>query len=209
MDDLAQRRLDDFLNQVSSRAPTPGGGSVTAAAGALACALARMVVAFSTNKKTDAAMRERVQQVAGRLRTADELLRALITQDSAAYLAMTAARRAGPNASAYADAVMGAVTVPMEIAAVATSALATMDDFKSSASRYLLSDLAVAAVLAEATTRAARYTALVNVAELRDHNLRVKFLGDIDRMIERGSGHCRSIEGFVQDHLENGPDTGR
>ena len=72
-----------------------------------------------------------------------------------------------------------------------------------------MSDLAVAAVLAEATTRAARYTVLVNVAELRDPDLRVKFLSDVDRMIERGSGHCRSIQGFVQDHIENGSDTGR
>lgn len=205
MDDLAQQRLDDFLNQVSDRTPTPGGGSVAAATGALACALARMVAAFSVGRKTDNAARERVQQAAGRLRTADEILRALITQDAAAYSAMTDSRTTGSEPPpGRDDTVMGAVAVPMEIAAVATRALAAMDDFKALANRHLLCDLGIAAVLAEAASRAARYTILVNVAELSDPALRVRLLGNIDAMIQRGAGHAGSIQTLVRDHLENG-----
>ncbi len=205
MDDLAQQRLDDFLNQVSDRTPTPGGGSVAAAAGALACALARMVAAFSVGRKTDNAARERVQQAAGRLRTADEILRALITQDAAAYSAMTDSRTTGSEPPpGRDDTVMGAVAVPMEIAAVATRALAAMDDFKTLANRHLLCDLGIAAVLAEAASRAARYTIQVNVAELSDPALRVRLLGNIDAMIQRGAGHAGSIQTLVRDHLENG-----
>lgn len=205
MDDLAQQRLDDFLNQVSDRTPTPGGGSVAAAAGALSCAMARMVAAYSVGKKTDNDARECVQQAAGRLRTADEILRALITQDAAAYSAMTANKPTGseppPNRD---DTVMGAVAVPMEIAAVATRALAAMDDFKTLANRHLLCDLGIAAVLAEATARAARYTVQVNVAELSDPALRARLLGNIDAMIQRSTAHGDSIQTLVRDHLENG-----
>ncbi len=205
MDDLAQQRLDDFLNQVSDRTPTPGGGSVAAAAGALACALARMVAAFSVGRKTDNAARERVQQAAGRLRTADEILRALITQDAAAYSAMSNSRPTGSEPPPDRDdTVMGAVAVPMEIAAVATRALAAMDDFKTLANRHLLCDLGIAAILAEATSRAARYTIQVNVAELSDPALRVRLLGNIDAMIQRGADHAGSIQTLVRDLLENG-----
>ncbi len=209
MDDLAQQRLDDFLNQVSDRTPTPGGGSVAAAAGALACALARMVAAYSVGKKTDDDAREHVQQAAGRLRTADEILRALITQDAAAYSALTASRSTESKPASRDELVMGAVAVPMEIAAVATRALAAMDDIKTLANRHLLCDLGIAAVLAEATSRAARYTVQVNVVELSDPALRARLLGNIDAMIQRGAGHCDSIQTLVRDHLENGSDADR
>jgi len=58
--------------------------------------------------------------------------------------------------------------------------------------------------LAEATSRAARYTVQVNVAELSDPALRARLLGNIDAMIQRSAVHSDSIQTLVRDHLENG-----
>ncbi len=80
MDDLTKLGIDEFLDRTADRTPTPGGGSVTAAAGAHACALARMVAAFSTGKKTAPPVRTQVEETARRLHRADQLLRALITR---------------------------------------------------------------------------------------------------------------------------------
>ena len=44
-------QLDEFLNAVAAREPTPGGGAVAATAGALGAALARMVAAYSISPK--------------------------------------------------------------------------------------------------------------------------------------------------------------
>ncbi len=211
MDDLTKLSLDSFLDKVGERTPAPGGGSVTGMAGALACALARMVGAYSTGKKTEPALRTRVEATAVQLHRADQLLRALITQDAIAYLNMTAASRSsasgksGDASSAqttYNDAVLAAAAVPMEIAAIASNVLATLDEFKDAASRYLLSDLAVSAILADAAARAARYTVHVNARELRDAAMRERLYSEIDDILKHCARFRESIEAYACEHLE-------
>ena len=208
MDDVTNLSLEAFLDQTAERTPTPGGGSVTALAGALACALARMVAAYSISSRSNDSQRAAVDTVAGTLFRADQLMRALVTQDSLAYERLTAARgkmRKNPSAQAeYEEAVLAAVSVPMEMAAIAGNVLAVLDEFKAEANRRLLSDLAIAALLAEATAGAARYTVHVNVLELHDSTIRQKTLADIGGITERCAAHRRSIESYVSDYLQNG-----
>ncbi len=211
MDDFAKLSIDSYLDQVGDRTPTPGGGGVTGMAGALACALARMVVAFSVRKKTEPAVRDQMETTARRFHRMDQLLRALITQDATAYADMTEAAasrrlqpaRTSPAHAAYNGAVLAAATVPMEMAAIASNALSTMDDFKTAASHYMLSDLAIAAVLADATARAARYTVGINARELSDAAKRAELLVNIDDVVEHCKRHRESIEAFVHNHLES------
>ena len=51
-----------FLNELSTKAPTPGGGGASAYAGALAAALSSMVGNLTTGKKTYAAVEDQVQE---------------------------------------------------------------------------------------------------------------------------------------------------
>lgn len=205
--DMADLKLDSFLDQLAERTPTPGGGGATAAAGALATALARMVAAYSIHKKTTPEIRLKIEQAARQLHSADQILRALITQDAVAYERMTEAgrnARSNPETQpAYQEAVLTAVGMPMEMVAVATQALDTMDSIKEIASRYLLSDLAVSAVLADATARAARYTVRINLAELTDTDMRKKLSSDVDQMLQRCDRSRESIESFVRTRLES------
>lgn len=206
MDDLTKRSVDDFLEAVAQRTPTPGGGSVAGAAGALACALARMAADYSIGKNTEPSVRDRTEAVLNRLRGADEILRGLVTQDAVAYAAMSAAGKAArenPAAKpAYQDAVLAAVAGPLEAAAAASHALAAMDELKDFANRHLLSDLGVAAVLAEAAARAAWYMVAINLPELTDAATRTKLRGNIDETIRHCESYRRSVEAFVRRHLE-------
>lgn len=207
MDDLTKLSLDSFLDQTADRTPTPGGGGVTGGAGALACAMARMVTAYSTGKKTQPDDRTRLETTAGMLHRADQLLRALITQDAVAYTNMTEAAKSAKDdpasQTAYDEAVLAAVAVPMEMAAIASNVLSTMDRCKDIVNRYMLSDFAIAAVLADATARAARYTVQINARELSDIAERAKLLSDADEILKHCARDCDSIETYVRGHLEN------
>jgi glutamate formiminotransferase/formiminotetrahydrofolate cyclodeaminase len=206
MDDLTRQSVDDFLDAVAQRTATPGGGSVAAAAGALACALACMVTDYSIVKNMEPGIRDQMETLLNRLRSADEILRGLVTQDAVAYAAMSAAGKAArdnPAAKAtYQEAVLNAVAVPLETAAAASHALATMDELKDSANSHLLSDLGVASVLAEAAARAAWYMVAVNLPELTDVAMRTKLRGNIDETVRHCEGYRRSIEAFVRRNLE-------
>jgi formiminotetrahydrofolate cyclodeaminase len=206
MDDYTELSVDAFLDQVAERTPTPGGGGVAGLAGALACAMGRMVAGYSVNKQTEPAVRAQVESVNLQLQRADELMRALITRDADAYTAMTEAAKApgkhAPARAAYHEAVLAAISVPMEAAALSSNTLSTLDEFKESASRNLLSDLGVAAVLADAAAQAAAYSVWVNARELGDTSLRAKIISDTDKTIDHCARHRKSIEAYVRSHLE-------
>ena len=198
VDDLAKLTVDDFLERVASRTPSPGGGSVAAVCGALAAALARMVVAYSTPRD---ALPPAPGSPAHRLRLADELLRALITRDATAYAAMSTARpKGGPQTDEYEKSVLAALAVPLEIAATAAEVLATLNSNKAELNRHLHSDLGAACALADAAAHAARFMVQVNAAELSDGALRDRLLGDINRIVQ----HCDHARGAVESFLRQG-----
>jgi len=138
---------------------------------------------------------------AAQLRALDELQRALITQDAQAYTAMTEAGRAArkdPSArAAHQQAVLKAVAVPMEMATVALSTLALMDDLKANVSRYMISDLGVAAVSAWAAVEAASYMVQVNLPEVDDADIRDRMARDIRDLCKRSDAHHTSLRAFV------------
>ena len=84
MEELTRQPFEDLLNAIAARTPTPGGGAVAASTGALACAMGRMVVAYSANAKKPEAHRALFHKVLDHLRQVDELLRSLIPRDAKA-----------------------------------------------------------------------------------------------------------------------------
>lgn len=203
--DFVDLPFGSFLDSIARRTPTPGGGSVAAACGALSSAMARMVAAYSINAKTADDVRRPLETTLKQCARADILLRTLVTQDARAYQelssAMKSAREDDGKAAGYQTALQGAIAVPMEMAAVASGLLDVMDQNKQRFNRRLISDVGVAAVLAEATARAAAYSVRVNAAELDDPVARERVLGEITRLCDRCRETTGVIENFVSDML--------
>lgn len=195
--------VDDFLDRVAARTPTPGGGGVTGLAGALSCAMARMVAAFSVRKSTPEADRVEVERLAYELARADGLMRALITRDALAYECMVeSARRMREDpshAKAHEATVLDAIGVPMQMAATAHAALVAMDHLKDIANPMILSDLAIAAVLAEAVARSAGFTVAANIADVTDTSVRERIQCDAAAT----EAHCRSVADRVDAFVRN------
>jgi len=204
MKELTQQPFEDFLDAIAARTPTPGGGAVAASAGALACAMGRMVVAYSANAKIPEAYRASMHKVLENLRQVDELLRDLISLDAEAYRTMTVvAKELGKSSADYQDAVLAAIAVPMKIVNVTSLAVDMLDDFKTHAGRFLLSDLGVSAVLAEATARAAAYSVRVNLPELTDAARSTTLREELTTVLDRCVVRRDSITAFVDAALQS------
>lgn len=197
MNDYTRLSVDTFLDRLADRTPTPGGGAVAAAAGALATAMGRMVLAYSVGNKTPDDVRARVESGAEKLRRADGLLRRFIAEDATAYQHMVSIGKS--DAVAYQAAVVSAASVPLAIAATASDVLAVLEGLASDASRYLLSDLGVAAVVADAAARAAAYSVRVNLPEVTDPTAREKFAAEAGRVLEHCAARRAAIERAVRD----------
>lgn len=195
---MMDETINGFLDRLAQRQPTPGGGSVAALAGALAACMARMAAAYSVGNKTEAAKAERVHTTMEELARADALLRELVSADAAAYETMTAtAAEKGRDSVAYAAAVRDAAGVPLQIAAMTGRVLEILNGFSSDCSKYLISDLGVAAVLADATVRAAGFSVRINLSEIADRAVRDRMAAELEAIIDRASGSRRRIEDFV------------
>lgn len=82
---LKDLSLLGFLDEVASSSPAPGGGSSSALAGALACALLEMVCNLTIGKKKYAQYEEQVRQILNKVHPLKEKFISLIDEDASAF----------------------------------------------------------------------------------------------------------------------------
>jgi formiminotetrahydrofolate cyclodeaminase len=163
-----------FIEELASDAPTPGGGSASALAGAMGAALVQMVVALTT-RRADAVeveddLRELELAAAG---FQSELLQ-LVEIDAAAYGSVIAARRLPRETERERElrraqidaAVREATRSPLTIADRADAVLKLAERLAPIGSRNAISDAGVAGLLAAAALRGAALNVRINLPSL-------------------------------------------
>ena len=189
--------IGTFLDAAAARQPAPGGGSVTALVGALAATMGEMTVNYSVGKKGLEPHQEALKTALAELRRARGLMLSLMAEDQAAYEALTAARKL-PEGSPQREselpaALLACIRVPEAMAATAVAILEICDRVVDKVNRYLLSDLAVCADLAMATTRCAIYNVRVNLTDHADLKGRREAEDTIAQMLMHASIYIQRI----------------
>jgi formiminotetrahydrofolate cyclodeaminase len=204
-DEALMAGLDGFLDGVGSRTPTPGGGSVAAATGALASALGRMVCAYSPGKAGSSDDELIIREAGHRLERVESLLRASVLEDGEAYENLVASRgrmkTGAETESDYAVAVALAASVPLQIGALSAECLTALKQMLNATNPHLRSDLGVAAVLAEATVRASAYMVRVNARIMTDESSRESVLGECETLIARSAALLCDIENRLAESM--------
>ncbi len=185
---LGQQTIGEAFESVAAKRPAPGGGAVAALAGALAGALGRMVVAYSG--EIDGAVGERLGESQRRLLE-------LADEDAEAYLAFNGMCKlpvGDPGRGGIAEAARLAAGVPVEIVQESAGVLEVCEEIGGGANTWLLSDLAITAILAEAAARSAAWMVTVNLSGVSEH-AGVDAAGEISRA-------CLGALGGTESRLE-------
>ena len=163
--------LGAFTDRIAARTATPGGGSASAAAGALAAALGEMVLAYSIDRKQP---EPDLRELSDTLTRGRRRLLALVEEDGAAYNAMRKARkehkdRPGDSRAeaAYLTALRGAAGVPLEAARLSTDLAVRLEAVRERTNRMLSSDLVTALALFRAASEGALANVAINLDELK------------------------------------------
>ena len=82
---LSHMKLKDFLDEVASSSPAPGGGSVAALSGSLSAALSSMVCHLTIKKKKYEDVRDEMRQILTKCESLRNELTELIDEDTAAF----------------------------------------------------------------------------------------------------------------------------
>lgn len=192
--------LDTFLAAVASKTPAPGGGAVASAAGSLSAALASMVVAYSVDKKSLAEHQPALLTAASRLERARQMLLTLADEDAQAYATVNQLSKLPETdprrGTEYAEALQASVTIPLAALAACVDLLRLFRELAGITNRALRSDLAIAAVLAEASARSSRWNVLINVPSLPEdsrpaiHQQVEAMLADARRLMDEVEREC-------------------
>jgi formiminotetrahydrofolate cyclodeaminase len=191
------RPLEAFLDDAAAGRPTPGGGAVAALVGALASAMASMAANFTVGKKRFAAVEADVRAALEALDACRRRLCELIEADIAGYAAVgaaygmpksDAAERAAREQAIQA-ALRRAMAAPAQTADRCLEVLGVCASLAGTCNPNLLSDVGVAAILAEAALRAAQINVRVNLAALTDAAL---VAGQREKLAE-GAGRARAL----------------
>jgi formiminotetrahydrofolate cyclodeaminase len=190
--------ISDFLSQLAAKTPTPGGGAVASTTGAIAASLAHMVVAYSLNKKNLADHQPALQRASIVLQRTSELFLELAEEDAAAYanynelsrLPETDPRRARELAGALENS----INAPRAVLGAAADLLRLLESLQPITNTYLRSDLAIAAVLAEAAAASAWWNIYINLPQLTDAALRAKLQSECQSLLSQSSARRQKIE---------------
>ncbi|MDR2610512.1 MAG: cyclodeaminase/cyclohydrolase family protein [Clostridiales Family XIII bacterium] len=173
---VPERDIAGFLDELSSKSPTPGGGGASALAGALAAALGSMVANLTIGKEKYRESEDEMLHALARLRVLrDELLR-LADKDAEAFAPLAAAyglpagneeeRRA--RASVMEPALKAAALVPLEIMKHCAAVIELLEVLEAKGSVMAVSDTACGAALAKAALRSAWLNVRVNTRLMTD-----------------------------------------
>ncbi len=165
-----------FLDAVAAPSATPGGGSVSALAGALAASLGQMVAGLSRKKKSQAAHVERLSEELDALRRTADVLVEAIDRDAASYEAVMAAFKLPQGTTeeikfreeSVQATMNGAADVPLQVAEQSVALFERLGQLQAVAAASMRSDLEVARWLSAAGARGALANVEINLDEITD-----------------------------------------
>jgi glutamate formiminotransferase / formiminotetrahydrofolate cyclodeaminase len=165
-----------FLEAVAAPTATPGGGSVSAFAGALAAALGQMVAGLSRKKKSQAAFVVQLSDALEQMRLTTENLTKAIDRDSEAFDAVMEAFRLPQGdaqerkarETAIQAATRAAADAPLQVADVTVALFEQLGQLEAIAAASMRSDLQVARYMAAAGARGSLANVEINLDSLTD-----------------------------------------
>ncbi|MFH1085708.1 MAG: cyclodeaminase/cyclohydrolase family protein [Chloroflexota bacterium] len=173
---FVDKTVAQFLDELASKEPVPGGGSASALGAALGAALVSMVCQLTIGKKGYEAAESELRRVLARSEMLRREVTDLLQADTEVYAAVMAAYRLprkneehkAARHAALQAALKDAAEVPHKLAERSAEILALALPAAQLGNPWAVSDAAAGALLAEACIHAALLNVHVNLASIAD-----------------------------------------
>ena len=173
---IKDQPIQQFLDELSSKSPTPGGGSVAAIMGAMGAALVGMVCNLTVGKKNyeavDAEMKEVLSQAENLRATLTDLVRAdveVFDRVMGAYgLPKASDEEKEIRSRVIQEALKSATDVPLDCARACVEVIRLSKIVAEKGNRNVVSDAGVASVAAYAALQSAALNVYVNAGGIKD-----------------------------------------
>ncbi len=186
---LWKMRVRDFVNELSSQSPAPGGGSVAALSGALSAALASMVSNLTFAKKGFEDVKQEMEEMGVEAQKLKDEFLSLIDKDTEAFNRMMEAMRISKKEPTREEKIQQAskeaTMVPLQTLKAAEKLLDLASVAIEKGNPNSISDAAGVAVMALASAREAYLNVLINLPSITDENFRQRVKKEAKEILER------------------------
>jgi glutamate formiminotransferase/formiminotetrahydrofolate cyclodeaminase len=199
----------DFVAEVASSTPSPGGGAAAAHVASLGAALGEMIAHLTEGRDKYRDVAGEVRDLLAELTPLRQRLSSAAREDAASFTRVMEARRmpqatedeTRERARKIEEALKGAAIVPLEVASLAVQVLELLETLAEIGNPNALSDAATGAQLSLAAVASARYNVLVNTAQLEDEEFASEHRSRADDLLARAAEISARIETLLLDSL--------
>ncbi len=203
----------DFVKEVDSAKPAPGGGSASAIASALGMALSRMVGHLTIPKKKFKALDDYIQddfiEIHERLKDGQRRAMELVDEDTLAFNEIMKAFKMPKETeeakrkrkAAIEKATYKATEVPLEIARLSYETLSKLSHTAAYANKNAISDVGVSALLLHSALEGAILNVNINLPGIQDEKYKQKIYNEVNTMLKEGNQFKTNVLNTVNDKI--------
>ena len=190
---LCFMRLDDFIDEVGKDSPAPGGGSVSALAGALGAGLGSMVATMTPVKKGYEHTLEKLSKNGINLINCLEELKIRIDSDTEAFNDVITALRMPKNSegeklkrsNAIQNGYKTATLIPFETAKFCAELTDYLNNIVCDVNLSSVSDVGVGVLMAEAGFESAILNIDINLVKIKDESFKLNIYKKLNNLREK------------------------
>ncbi len=207
MTKLVDMKIKDFLDETASKAPTPGGGSVAALAGALAAALSSMVCNLTKGKERYSNVWDKMEEMLYRSEKIRRKLEILIDKDTESFNKVMEAFNLPKESEEekeirkrkIQEALKGAAIVPLKTARECNEIAEVAKIIAEKGNQNSITDAVASAIMAEAGLRIAILNVKINISSIKDS----RFVENIGYEIDILEKNIKEKTKEILDRTEN------
>lgn len=208
---MLNKSCNDFIEDLSSKSPVPGGGGASAYVGALGMSLGSMVGNLTLGKKKYADVEEDIKELLVKSEDIIDNLKKLVAKDAEVFYPLSQAYGLPKETevekiakdAALQQALIAATMVPLEIAKYCLKAIELHEEYAKKGTRIAISDVGVGVAFCKAALQGAKLNVLINTKIMKNKELKNNIENELKDIEEKGISKADKIYRDVEQQLKS------
>ena len=208
---MLQKTCVEFIEELSSKSPVPGGGGASAYVAALGMALGSMVGNLTLGKKKYQEVEEDIRILFAKSEKIIDALKDLVQKDAEVFYPLSQAygmpqdteEEKAAKEAVLQKALIAASEVPLQIASCCLDAIELHEEYAKKGTRIAISDVGVGVIFCKAALQGAKLNVLINTKIMKDQVLKNNLESRLYAIEKIGLEKADNIYRYVESQLKS------
>ena len=208
---MTEMRMDEFLNELSSKAAVPGGGGASGYAAALGMALGTMVANLTTGKKKYAEYQEEIEDIIGKSQILTGELAEFMDKDAESFEPLSKAYGLPKDTEEQIQekdrimeaALLDASKTPLELMEKIYESMLILQRLSVVGRSLAISDVGVGIQMAKAALNGAYLNVFINTKLMKNTDVARDFNAKADELLDKGNKLADQVYAAVVDRIRS------